>query len=202
MYVIVFFVTSSRLSPTSATMILFPFRSIIFAAESAAYIDVKSNKATSDFPSRVRSNSYAGSWSSVANLAAWRAKVHKCSTLIFELDSNLAASEESSKKRISNQNVLCTFNISNLFENFFRNETRLFRSHHEIVRLVFVIDDVLQFDAVLRRQGVEEVAFVHVRNAGQLGNGRFGGRVSIHEIRRDCDGQFSAKLLLSKAAFQ
>ena len=70
-----------------------------------------------------------------------------------------------------------------------------FRCHDKVVSLVFVVDDVLEGDAELLIQVVEEVLLVHESNSGDLLNHGLGCRPSVPEVGGDGDGQLAAELL-------
>ena len=74
----------------------------------------------------------------------------------------------------------------------------LLRRHHEVVRLVLVVDDVLEVDAGRRVQLAEEALVEDERDAADLLDARVLARVPVDEVGGDRDRQLAAKLLLAK----
>ena len=91
-------------------------------------------------------------------------------------------------------------NLNKLVEKYLDDDalieqTVFFGRHDEVVRFVFVVDDVLEGDAELLIQVVEEVLLVHESNSGDLLNHGLGCRPSVPEVGGDGDGQLAAELL-------
>ena len=91
---------------------------------------------------------------------------------------------------------------THLPENTFIEQTVLLGGHHEVVRLVLVVDDVLEVDARLGVKVLEELLVEDVGDARDLLHRRLRRRVAVDEVRRDGDGQLAAELLALKACGQ
>ena len=74
----------------------------------------------------------------------------------------------------------------------------LFGGHDEVVGLVLVVDNVFQGNAQLVVERVKEVLLVDEGHAADFFHDGLGGRVVVHEVGRDGNGQFAAKFLSRK----
>ncbi len=69
-----------------------------------------------------------------------------------------------------------------------------FGRHDEVVRFVFVVDDVLEIDAGGGVELAEELLVEDEGHARDLLDARLGLRLAVDEVGRDGDGQTPAKL--------
>ena len=67
------------------------------------------------------------------------------------------------------------------------------------MRLVFIIDDILQIDSRQRFEILKELLIVYISDAANLIDGRLFARFPITKIRRNRQRQFSAKFLSRKS---
>lgn len=75
----------------------------------------------------------------------------------------------------------------------------LLGGHDEVVRVVLVIDDVLEIDARVRVQLLEELLIEDEGDPAYLLDPGLGLRALVDEIGRDRDGQLAPELLAPEA---
>ena len=85
------------------------------------------------------------------------------------------------------------FNDSLVYETFFLGR------HYEIVRLISVIDNILQIDAGRLTQVVEKLLRKHKRHAALFLDLRFGSSAIVGKIGRDADGELFSKFFAIKS---
>lgn len=81
-----------------------------------------------------------------------------------------------------------------LLQDFPVQQRVLLGRHDKVVRLVLVVDNVLEGDSQVFVERVEKVLLVDEGDAADLLHDRLGRRVRIDKVGRDGDRQLAAKL--------
>ena len=84
-------------------------------------------------------------------------------------------------------------------EHAFGQKTGFFCGHDEIVRGVFVVDDILEINSRVLMQSLEELLIVNPCHTADLGHILLFRCVSIDKVGGDGDGQHGTKDLALKA---
>ena len=88
---------------------------------------------------------------------------------------------------------------THLLYDAFDEKAVFFGCHHKVVRLVLVVDDVLQVDVCLAVQLAEELLVEDECNSADLLDTRLLLAVVVDEVRCHCDRQLATELLPPKS---